>query len=114
MVRICGYIKLIDSTPGLMCWVQFYISPVALTTGVFSMQKEFLPFVKPNVGWFLTLVFIFGFLSLTSHRAVTYIATRPKLWSRVSTSPEKITVAVSGLISRRRRRDVRATESDMV
>jgi hypothetical protein len=58
-------------------WIMIlFISPVALTTGIFSMQHNFLPLVKPNLGWFVALIAIFGSLSLAVHRAHSMLTHR--------------------------------------
>jgi hypothetical protein len=50
-------------------WIMMqFFSPIALSTSVFSMQQNFLPLVKPNFGWFVALIIIFGLLSLAVQR----------------------------------------------
>ncbi|KAK5044654.1 hypothetical protein LTR84_010546 [Exophiala bonariae] len=55
-------------------WIMMlYVSPIALTASVFSMEEsvlpKVLPFVKPNVGWFIGLICIFELVGIIVHAA---------------------------------------------
>ena len=43
---------------------QLYVTPVALTTSIFSMQTNFLPLVQPTFAWFVGLILIFSLMGL--------------------------------------------------
>jgi hypothetical protein len=72
--QLCGFHErrltreALQESRGFSWLMMLYVSPVALTTGIFSMQKNFLPFIKPNLGWFMALVVIFSLLSVGVHR----------------------------------------------
>jgi hypothetical protein len=55
-------------------WIMMlYVSPIALTASIFSMQEtvlpNVLPFIRPTVGWFFGLIGIFELLGLIVHAA---------------------------------------------
>lgn len=44
-----------------------YVTPMALTTSIFSMQKMAIPLVQPNFTWFLAILSIFSFMIFGVH-----------------------------------------------
>ncbi|KAK5216367.1 hypothetical protein LTR72_010540 [Exophiala xenobiotica] len=47
-----------------------YISPVALTAGIFSMDKPILPLVRPTFAWFAALILFFSLGGFFVHGAL--------------------------------------------
>lgn len=49
-------------------WIMMlYVSPIALTASIFSMEPKVLPFIRPTVGWFFGLIGIFELLGIVVH-----------------------------------------------
>ncbi|KAK5200226.1 hypothetical protein LTR96_008691 [Exophiala xenobiotica] len=47
-----------------------YISPVALTASIFSMEKPILPLVRPTLAWFAGLILLFSLGGFVVHGAL--------------------------------------------
>ncbi|KAJ9612902.1 hypothetical protein H2200_002843 [Cladophialophora chaetospira] len=52
-------------------WIMMiFVSPVALAAGIFSMQGNVIPFIRPSLGWFVGLVLAFILLQVAVHITV--------------------------------------------
>jgi hypothetical protein len=64
-----------------------YVTPIALTTSIFSMQKMAIPLVQPNFVWFLAILTIFSLMTFGVHTlsiALGQLSATSKMIGKVS------------------------------
>ncbi|KAF4629532.1 hypothetical protein G7Y89_g8613 [Cudoniella acicularis] len=59
--------RISEDSRSLSVIMMLYISPIALTAGIFSMNKDVIPFIPTNFGSFVGMVVIFGALGGIIH-----------------------------------------------
>ncbi|KAI1611967.1 hypothetical protein EDD36DRAFT_475669 [Exophiala viscosa] len=75
--------KLARTTQKLSTIMMLYVSPIALTAGIFSMDENVIPFIPPNFASFVLMTFFFGVVGYFFQKYQDHLL---KYWQNLQTS----------------------------